>query len=213
MASGKIREAPAAFRRCNHFNPLNSNGLLGSRYLDPRTEPWQNVVKVIYLDEAMQTLAETQPNHFLISLFRPLVEPEKSVVEKLAQEDYHRLKAVHVEDSQPAGLEAIFLDWLMQLFKTKTRSEIAKMIAELTPIEETVAGRELIAIGEERGMERGMEQLILQQISERFGRVSLETQKGIAALPVKHLPELGRALLRFPDVAALESWLRLRLGN
>ena len=87
------------------------------------------------------------------------------------------------------------------------------MIAELTPIEETVAGRELIAIGEERGMERGMEQLIIQQISERFGRVSLETQQGIAALPVKHLPELGRALLRFPDAAALESWLRLRLGN
>ena len=34
------------------------------------------------------------------------------------------------------------LNWLAQLFKTKNRTQITKMIADLTPIEETVAGRE-----------------------------------------------------------------------
>ena len=109
----------------------------------------------------------------------------------------------------------------MQLFKTKTRTEISKMIAELTPIEKTVAGRELIEIGVkrgikrgiERGIERGQEELILALITERFGSISIEIRQGVAALPVKDLPDLGRALLHFPDAAACESWLRLRLGK
>ena len=143
--------------------------------------------------------------------------PEESVVEKLAPMDYDRLKGVKLNDSKPAGLEAIFVDWLAQLFKTKTRTQITKMIAELTPIEETVAGRELIGIGMERGMERGMEcgmeQLLVEMISEKFGQISVEVRQGVEALPMKDLPDLGRALLHFPDAAALESWLRIRLAK
>ena len=84
------------------------------------------------------------------------------------------------------------------------------MIDELTPIEETVAGRELIEIGMERGMERGMGQLLIDMISEKFGQVSVEARQGVEALPMKDLPDLGRVLFHFPDAAALESWLRIR---
>ena len=80
------------------------------------------------------------------------------------------------------------------------------MIDELTPIEETVAGRELIEIG----MERGMGQLLIDMISEKFGQVSVEARQGVEALPMKDLPDLGRVLFHFPDAAALESWLRIR---
>jgi hypothetical protein len=199
--------------------PRNAHMIImfGSRSLDIHagkfTEPLRGLLTVVYLDEALQELAKTQPDHFLISLFRPLVEPEKIVVEKHAPMDYEMLKHVQLGATGPAGLEAIFLDWLMQLFKTKTRTQIAKMIAELTPIENTVAGRELIELGEERGMERGMGQLLLQQMEERFGEISSEAKQGVSALVAEDLPALGRALMHFPDLTALESWLRLRLGR
>ena len=45
---------------------------------------------------------------------------------------------------------------ILQRFKTFTLEEIRKMI-ELTPLEETVAGKQLIQQGMDQGMEKGLE--------------------------------------------------------
>ena len=106
--------------------------VFGTASMDPNPtcwRSWRSTVDVVYLDDAMRTLAEIDPDHFLISLFRPLLEPEESEIEKLPPMDYDRLKGVKINDSEPAGLEAIFVDWLAQLFKTRTRTQITKMTA------------------------------------------------------------------------------------
>ncbi|HRQ87927.1 MAG TPA: hypothetical protein PLA50_03970 [Bacteroidia bacterium] len=74
---------------------------------------------------------------------------------------------------------ALTLNLLLQRFKTKTREEIRKMIAELTPLHETRAGRELLEEGIERGREEGIERGreagqradILEALEIRFGTV------------------------------------------
>ena len=59
--------------------------VFGTASMDPNPTCWRATVDVVYLDDAMKTLSALDPDHFLISLFRPLLEPEESVVEKLAQ--------------------------------------------------------------------------------------------------------------------------------
>ncbi len=54
--------------------------------------------------------------------------------------------------------------WIEEIASEKTRHQqfgahqIAQMIAQLTPIEQTATGRELINIGLTRGLEKGLEQ-------------------------------------------------------
>ncbi len=96
------------------------------------------------------------------------------------------------------------------------------MIAELTPIEETAVGRELIGIGMERGMKQGKaqgkaqgieigkEQLLARIIRAKFSRVPASVLKQITGLPVDALDDLAVALLKMPDLAALKTWISRR---
>jgi len=79
-------------------------------------------------------------------------------LEKAAERHYDRIRYcpdLPGEDREALG--DIFLNLLLQRFKTKTWENLRKMIAELTPLHKTRAGRDLLEEGIERGIERGIE--------------------------------------------------------
>jgi len=78
----------------------------------------------------------------------------------------------------------------MQRFKERKFQDIRAMIQELTPVEETRAGRELIKKGIERGIERGIEQGIAQ--GER-GAILVVLEARLGTLPATVSEELARA--------------------
>jgi hypothetical protein len=96
-------------------------------------------------------------------------------------------------------------------FRNRTTEEIQTMIAELTPVEETRAGRELIEKGIERGIEQGIEQGIervtLVQLERVCGGLDAARRERVAALPAPQAEELALALLEFRSVADLDIWL------
>jgi predicted transposase YdaD len=76
----------------------------------------------------------------------------------------------------------IFLNLLLQRFKAKSREEIRKMIAELTPLHETRAGLELL--------EEGIESLVRRMSSK--GRSPAEISD-LTDLPVEQISRILQA--------------------
>ena len=92
------------------------------------------------------------------------------------------------------------------------------MIIELTPIEETVCGKELIGIGVERsrragrqeGRQEEREALLLHLITAKFGRPAPALIKGVKGLSADALKDLSVALLKMKKVQELKHWLGAR---
>ena len=76
----------------------------------------------------------------------------------------------------------LFLNLLLQRFKAKSREEIRKMIAELTPLHETRAGLELL--------EEGIESLVRRMSSK--GRSPAEISD-LTDLPVEQISRILQA--------------------
>ena len=66
-------------------------------------------------------------------------------------------------------------------------------------------------VGEQRGERRGEvnegQTLILRQLNRRVGKVSIDLEARIKALPLAQLEELGEALLDFSQMNDLVTWL------
>ncbi|MEW5985357.1 MAG: DUF4351 domain-containing protein [Chloroflexota bacterium] len=69
----------------------------------------------------------------------------------------------------------------------------------LTPIEETVAGRELI--------QEGQISVLSRQVEEKFAIPSSIAAESLASLTVETLTELGRQILRIKTAAQLAAWI------
>lgn len=202
--------------------PVEAYVIFATKSLDPEVEPWKNVVTSLYLDEAMEKLAKRDPAHFLVALFRPLLEPSDEVVEKMAALDYSLLADVVPPAASGTALPAIFLDWLAQRFSQHTSTQISKMIAQLTPIEQTALGRELIGIGMEKGLEKGlekgvvrgveegMERLLLKQLSKRFGVLPEGIKNEVEALSADGLEAFSEDIFGMTSLADVQAWFRRR---
>lgn len=217
----------ACIRMENRPRKIRPVIVFGTASLDEKTEPWCKVVDVIYLDDAIKKLAESNPNHFLVALFRPLLEPDEKVVEKFAAQDYVQLQQVTATHSPIAiAPDAIFLDWLVQRFKNHTAHQIAKMIAQLTPIEQTATGRELINIGLEQGLEQGptqgIEQGVVQGLEQgleiaalkflkrKFGPIPDATEKAVVDLGRAELEDIVDAIFDIQSLEDFQVWLGAR---
>ncbi len=193
--------------------------IFGSADLDPQTQPWVGFIKVVYLDKYLEDLEAEDPEHLLVALFRPLYAKQNSEVEKWASHDYGILKSVAATDPNCKDLPEIFKQWLVQRFKQLSLNQINSMMIELTPIEDTVAGKELIDIGIVRGMERGMERgreegreegmetILVRLIQRRFGNGEFMWEPRVRGLHVDKLAALGDALLDAATAEELDSWL------
>jgi predicted transposase YdaD len=132
--------------------------IFGSRDLDPRTEPWHQVVSVYYLDEMIEQLSARMPNHPLIAVFQPLLEKNLELLERNAAMYYTQIKFGTSDERQKAKLLDVFIDWMLQRFSELGKEEIEIMLlGKLPDLRDTQAGKDLIAIGVEKGIEKGIE--------------------------------------------------------
>jgi predicted transposase YdaD len=133
--------------------------IFASRDLDPRTDPWIKVVACYYLDELLEKLAEHAPEHPLVAVFQPLMQIDRTILEREAGRYYNQITEGVADDRQRTRLHEVFVDWLLQRFSERGMKGIEQMlIGQLPDLRETQAGKELIAIGELKGREEGREQ-------------------------------------------------------
>jgi predicted transposase YdaD len=95
-------------------------------------------------------------------------------------------------------LLALLAQFIVQKFTLLTRKEIETML-KLTPIEETVAGREWI--------QEGQISILAEQIEQKFAIPGSMAAQSLASLSVETLKELSRRILEIETATQLAAWL------
>ncbi len=90
-------------------------------------------------------------------------------------------------------------------FEQLTQAEVESMLG--ITLKETRVYREIKEEGREEGREEATANLILRQLTKRFGELSQEIRSSIFGLPLPVLEDLSEALLDFTSLADLQVWL------
>jgi predicted transposase YdaD len=176
----------------------------GEHRLDPRTEPWTSFVRSIVLPDELRRLAKKNPAHPLVAAFQPLLADSEAELEHKAAGLFRTIQKSKMKSGIKEALEDVFLSWLMQRLPNRTRQEIESMlIGELPELVETRAGRDLIEIGEQRGMVES----VLIMLAAKRGRLTKLLQQRIRRLGVDHLRQLLATAATWESSAPLEAWL------
>jgi predicted transposase YdaD len=184
--------------------------------LDPKTEPWINCVRSFAFDELFAAFEQRAPEHPLVAVFKPILVDDEALLAKSAVQYYRQIKVSALDEQIKGSLLEVFVSWLNQRFREKSKQEIeAMLIGELPELEETQSGKDLIAIGEKRGEKRGVERgkkegktdSILRFLDAKHGTLSKEMRKSISALSTA---DANRLLAHLPDCETLDDvqvWL------
>ena len=147
--------------RSRDYEPRGVNGtvVFGERSLCPPGSEDFPHLRIVFLDERLDELETEDPEAPVLLLLRPLVSASDPAVESRAAGDYHQLcEHQRLEPEERRCFSTLFMQFLMQRFRNRTPEQIRAMIKELVPVEETRAGRELIAKGRQEGWREGIEE-------------------------------------------------------
>ena len=144
---------------------------------EPRKDHRPFVAVVLFIDERLDPgnppLFPAPPNHLIrrnlvdclkeirdnatpLVVLKPLTLEDKADLPEAVSQWKAGIDAMALPEDRKKTLTELLEYAILQRFKTFTLEEIRKMI-ELTPLEETVAGKQLIQKGVDEGMEKGME--------------------------------------------------------
>ena len=101
---------------------------------------------------------------------------------------------------------------LVSKFAQLSREEIQAMFL-LSDIKQTRVYQEARQEGREEGERNGEVRLVLRLLSKRFGEIDDRRIQVINNLTLEQLDNLGEALLDFGELADLDNWLGIRIGE
>ena len=100
----------------------------------------------------LEQLTGRTPNHPLVAVFQPVLEKNRELLERNAAVYYTQIKLSSSNERQKAKLLSVFIDWMLQRFNDLGKEEIETMLlGQLPDLRDTQAGKDLIAIGIEKG--------------------------------------------------------------
>jgi predicted transposase YdaD len=148
-------------------------------------------IKRIYLDE----IASGSIGMGLIELIVSKENQSQELVKNLMT----RTKTEVSNDSERQGIIELLESVLMSKFSQLSRQEIEAMFL-VSDIKQTRVYQE--------AKEEGEKNLLLRQLSKRFGKLGDVYITSINSLTIAQLEDLGEALLDFGDINDLEQWLK-----
>ncbi|MDB9449288.1 DUF2887 domain-containing protein [Dolichospermum circinale] len=152
-------------------------------------------IKRIYLDE----IASGSIGMGLIELIVSKENQSQELVKNLMT----RTKTEVSNDSERQGIIELLESVLMSKFSQLSRQEIEAMFL-VSDIKQTRVYQE----AKQEGEQEGEKNLLLRQLSKRFGKLGDAYIKSINSLTIAQLEDLGEALLDFGDINDLEQWLK-----
>ncbi|WP_422387085.1 DUF4351 domain-containing protein [Aphanizomenon flos-aquae] len=128
-----------------------------------------------------------------------LIVSKENQSQELVKNLMTRTKTEVSNDSERQGIIELLESVLMSKFSQLTRQEIEAMFL-VSDIKQTRVYQE--------AKEEGEKNLLLRQLSKRFGKLGDAYIKSINSLTIAQLEDLGEALLDFGDINDLEQWLK-----
>jgi hypothetical protein len=172
--------------------------------LDPQTVPWTQIVRSYVLPDVLYEWERKQPNHPLAAVFKPLLVESEELLRRQAAGYFRAITNSSLSAADRASLEEVFVSWLEQRFRDKTKKEIETMLlGELPDLEETASGKDLIRIGEKRAWEEA----ILAFLATRHGTVPAAIREKIAKLTPAEAKRLMQFLVECQSLDEVTQWL------
>ena len=183
---------------------LKNKGLLyhgiivfADKSVNVKSEPWSSLFEsnnpafqIFYLDKLLNALEEKNPEHPLIFVFQPYLRQDIIELERVASKYYNKIQECGLPENIINSLCDVFVSWMMICFEKLSYKEVLKMMSLTTPLEDTVAYKELVAIGEKIGEKigerkgekigekigerKGIRESIINVLEVRFGNISHE---------------------------------------
>ena len=116
----------------------------------------------------MKSLKEKDAGHPLLAVFQPYLQKNQLILEKEAADYYNQIQRCSISEDMKKSLSAVFISWMSNRFKDKSYQEVLKMLTLTTPLEETVAYKELVAIGEKKGEKNTQIEVALRMLKKGF---------------------------------------------
>ncbi len=148
-------------------------------------------------DDLLRQATKTSP---ALHVLRPLIANNVAEVEQHVAEWVEDIRHLPKNQAEQDKLLDLLAQFIVQKFNSLTRKETDKML-QLTPIEETVVGQELIM----EGRVEGQAIVLTDLISQKYGVPS--SISDISALSPNSLQELGRYLLWADDYEDVQNWI------
>ena len=152
-------------------------------------------IKRIYLDEI--------PSGSIGMGLIELIVSKENQSQELVKTLMARTKTEVSNDSERQGIIELLESVLMSKFSQLSRQEIEAMFL-VSDIKQTRVYQE----AKQEGEQEGEKNLLLRQLSKRFGKLGDAYIKSINSLTIAQLEDLGEALLDFGDINDLEQWLK-----
>jgi predicted transposase/invertase (TIGR01784 family) len=160
-------------------------------------------IKRIYLDE----ISSGSIGMGLIELIVSKENQAPELVKNLMQ----RTQTEITNNLEREGIIELLETVLLSKFSQLTRQEIEAMFL-VNDIKQTRVYQEAKQEGREEGREEGEQEgeknLLLRQLSKRFGKLTDSYIQKISNLKIAQLEDLGEALLDFRDINDLDEWLK-----
>ena len=162
----------------------------------------------------LKALAEQAPDHPLLVVFLPYLEDDLARLRAEAPAAYRGIEQSGLPQSSRARLLAVLVSWYVTRFTQLNHREVMQMFNFQGALEDSLAWREMMAIGRGEGEEIGRKRearLVSRQLHRRLGKkLPKKYEDQVLALSVDDLETLGEALLDFTALADLEAWLGQR---
>jgi len=138
--------------------------LFGSRSELPSISGLYPAIRVLFIDELLEALAAREPGSPFVAALTPLHAPLPELAREV-RNHFSRIKKNHeLRQDDRRVLTEIFVNLLLQRFKSKDLNEIREMIGELTPIHETRAGQQLLEEGLQKGLQEGRQEALAAMV-------------------------------------------------
>jgi predicted transposase YdaD len=188
----------------------------------PEKRPWQGL---LILHNRQQYLGESVPYQILLQeqvkclyledlLPRADISPNLALLKLLVLEEAEafRLGRHILEESETQTTFQQRLNLIETILVNKFpylgTQEILRMLdLKTADITQSRFYQEVVEVGRQEGLLAGEADLILRQLTRKYGALTPEVNQQIKALTIAELGDLGEALLDFVEISDLENWL------
>lgn len=192
----------------------------------PEKRPWQGL---LILHNRQQYLGESVPYQVLLReqvkclyledlLPRADISPNLALLKLLVLEEaeaFHLGRHILEESETQTTFQQrlnLIETILVNKFPHLGTQEILRMLdLKTTDITQSRFYQEVVEVGRQEGLQAGLlageADLILRQLTRKYGTLTPEVNQQIKALTIAELGDLGEALLDFVEMSDLENWL------